>query len=112
MSKINEDIKIYESLLKSLRKQAKCKHEFIIEEGDNLSTTGPTGLYKDCKKCEHSELIGYLGQKGPIFFEEEKREYERIIKKVKKLGLNDEEISLLSEKRRIINGSKSHEYSD
>lgn len=30
-------------------------------EGDDLSTTGPTGIWVWCKKCKHRNPIGYIG---------------------------------------------------
>jgi len=33
----------------------------VVGEGDDLSTTGPTGIYVWCKKCKHRNAVGYIG---------------------------------------------------
>ncbi len=68
-TELKEDIKYREQELEYLKGILYCnRHQFYEFEGDDLSTTGPTGLYRSCKKCGFKQTVGYVGSKGKVYF--------------------------------------------
>jgi hypothetical protein len=66
---VDKKINILEGMLSEAKKMKSCDHDFYVETGDNLSTTGPTGLYKCCRNCAYHEEVGYIGVDRKIFYE-------------------------------------------
>ncbi len=86
----------------------KCKkcdsRELSSGYGDNLSTTGPTGIWTTCKSCGWYIAIGFHGSKGDEFFddpigrvEDSRKHYEHInkIRKQVREKLSHEEIEVM-----------------
>ena len=65
---LKEDIKDTKKQLAKYEKQLICNHDMKVGPGDDLSTTGPTGLYEFCNKCGYYKEIGYKSGNGPIFY--------------------------------------------
>lgn len=94
---IEDRIKYLEIDLKRYKKILGCDHVFFISEGDNISTTGPTGLYKQCEKCDYKEGVGYKGENGDVFYAEEEKKQQKLFKKAQSLGLTENEIRQLKD---------------
>ena len=46
-----------------------CEHKDTdVYYGDDISTTGPTGIYEKCRKCGKQELIGHSGRHGDVLY--------------------------------------------
>ena len=96
MNDVSEKIRILEKLIKSYKNIQRCKHNYYITAGDNISVTGPTGLYKCCKKCDYKEEVGYIGKEGNVFYEDELKEKKKLSEKIKVLGLNKKELARIT----------------
>ena len=62
--KFKEEIESLTWQLAMFTKIRDCNHKFIYSYGEDLSVTGPTGIYKRCKNCEYKKAVGYRGAKG------------------------------------------------
>ena len=45
-----------------------CKHDLQYSYGDNVSTTGPTGIFEYCTKCDRRKLVGESGAMGDRWY--------------------------------------------
>jgi hypothetical protein len=87
ISYLKKDIEQNKKLIHKYEKQLICKHDLNIVGGDNISTTGPTGLYQFCNKCGYNEEVGYIGEKGNVFYKDLEKKKKKISNKLKQVGL-------------------------
>lgn len=66
--KLIMEIALTEKKLFGLKEELACDHVFEYSYGDNISTTGPTGIWKHCFQCAYSELVGHRGRKDDVIY--------------------------------------------
>lgn len=95
IKRIKDEITVGKKALARIKKQQACKHTLTVSAGDSISTTGPTGLYEYCPKCEWRKEVGYIGGNRRVFYAEEEKKREKLIKIAMKAGFTSDDINLL-----------------
>ena len=61
---IEENIKAAKKEVDYYKSILDCTHIFAYNYGDDISTTGPTGIFKWCKNCSYRKIVGHSGATG------------------------------------------------